>query len=217
MTAKTTGCRVWRGALAGRALGRADPAVDLALDAHLDGCPACRTELDELRATVAAVALADPERVGRAAAPPALANRIMEQIALESAATRHRRRRRLGLAVAGIAAAVAVVLGLVLAGDAPRREPPIELSGETGVDGSAALTERAWGTQVTLEVSGLDEGETYWLWLSDAGGHRVAAGSLTGTGGMARAVLASALPADDARRIWMTDGDDRVVLAAEID
>jgi hypothetical protein len=168
-------------------------------------------------ATAAAAALADPERVGRSPVTPALADRIVAQIAHESAAARHRRR-RLVLTVASIAAAVAALaLGLDVARDDARPPPPIDLSGEAGIDGTAALTRRAWGTEVTLEVSGLDEGETYWLWLSDADGDRVTAGSLTGTGGSARVVMASALPADEAHRIWMTDGDDRIVLDAEID
>ena len=47
-------------------------------------------------------------------------------------------------------------------------------------------------------------------------GYRVVAGSLTGTGEPARAVLASALPTAEARRIWMTDDADQVVLDASI-
>ena len=35
-------CREWRGALAAAALGRIDPAEAIALQAHLDGCAACR-------------------------------------------------------------------------------------------------------------------------------------------------------------------------------
>ena len=209
-------CRRWRGELARRALSHDDFAADLALDAHLDGCPSCGAELDELRAVAAAAALADPERLGRAPVAPALAERIVARVAQESATSA--RRRRLVLAVASVAAAVtAVLLALGLSNDEPTPVTRIELAGDGGVDGTATLTERAWGTEVTLEVSGLDEGEMYWLWLSDADGHRVVAGSLAGTGDQARAVLASALPTDDARRIWMTDGDDRVVLDADVE
>lgn len=209
-------CRRWRGELARRAVGHDDPAADPALDAHLDGCPACQAELDELRAVADAAALADPERLGAAPVAPALADRIVARVAQESATST--RRRRLVLAAASAAAAVAaVLLGLGLSSDAPDRATRIELAGVRGVDGVATLTERAWGTEVTLEVSGLDEGEMYWLWLSGPDGHRVVAGSLAGTGDQARAVLASALPTDDARRIWMTDGDDRVVLDADVE
>jgi hypothetical protein len=66
-------------------------------------------------------------------------------------------------------------------------------------------------------VEGLDEGEVYWLWLTGDDGDRIAAGTLMGTGRPAHAVLAAALSADEARRIWMTDADDRVVLDATID
>ncbi len=212
-------CRQWRGALAGRAMGLPDPASDPALDAHLDGCADCRADVQELRAVAAAAKLADPARLGTSPVAPPLADRIMAKIALESAASaRRRRRRRLGVAVSSAAAVTAVVvLGFGLIDDDPAPVTRIELAGVAGVDGSAELTERAWGTEVTLEVSGLDEGEVYWLWLSDADDRRVTAGSLTGTGEPVRAVLSSGLSADDARRIWMTDDDDRVVLDAAFD
>ena len=46
----TDGCRDWRGAIGAAALGRIDPAEEIALRAHLDGCAACRAELRELTA-----------------------------------------------------------------------------------------------------------------------------------------------------------------------
>jgi hypothetical protein len=210
-------CRRWRGELARRALGHDDPAADPALDAHLDGCRDCQAELDELRAVADVAALADAGRLGAAPVAPPLADRIVARVAKESATSARRRRRLLLAAASAAAAVIAVLLGLVrTSSDEPDRATPIDLAGVGGVDATATLTERAWGTEVTLEVSGLDQGEMYWLWLSDADGRRVIAGSLTGTGGEASAVLASALPTDDARRIWMTDEDDRVVLDADV-
>jgi len=41
-------CRDQRGALGAAALAGGDPADDIALRAHLDGCAACRAELREL-------------------------------------------------------------------------------------------------------------------------------------------------------------------------
>lgn len=211
-------CRAWRGELAGRALGRPDPDVDPGLDAHLDGCPDCRSDLEELRAAAAAAALADPEGLRVTASPPTLADRIVDRVAGEAASARRSQRERLLLGVAGAAAAVVVAVALVFGltrhdgGETLR----IELTGADRVEASAVLAARPWGTEVILEVSGLDEGEVYWLWLTDAGGERVAAGSLMGTGERSRVVLGSALPADEARRIWLTDEADEVVLDAEI-
>jgi hypothetical protein len=129
-----------------------------------------------------------------------------------------RRRRRRLIRAAAVAAAAAAVLtvAVVWAGDGEDGRAGIELAGTDGSSGSALLSARPWGTEVILDVTGLDEGEVYWLWLTDAGGQRVTAGTITGTGDAMHAVLASAVPASEAARIWMTDEDDRVVLDAVI-
>ena len=46
----TEPCREWRGALGAAALGGLDPAEQIALRAHLDGCAVCRAELRDLTA-----------------------------------------------------------------------------------------------------------------------------------------------------------------------
>ena len=213
-------CRKWRGDLAAKALGRPDPVTDAALDAHVDGCPTCRSELEELRTMATAAGLADPERLRVPPGVPALADQIVARVAAEAAAARRRRRGRLvvGAVAAAALVAVAVASALAFVGDDDGDEGrSIELAGSDGADGSAVLVARPWGTEVTLEVSGLDDGEVYWLWLTDEDGDRVVAGTLTGTGHPATAVLSAALPTEEARRIWMTDEDDRVVLDARVE
>lgn len=209
------GCRQWRGALAARALGLTDPASDVGLDAHLDACAECRTELDDLHTVALALSLADPERLHTGtAAGPDLEERIVQRIATESRAARRQRWFR---AAAGAAAAALLLLAVVVVNLGGEEGRQVVLAAGDGAQGSAALLDRPWGTEVRLHVAGLDSEEVYWLWLSDAEGERVAAGTMTGTDGDARAVLASALPLDQARRIWMTDEDGEVVLDARID
>ena len=212
-------CREFRGDLAARALGVSSPEGDAALDAHLDGCPECRDELADLRGVADALGRADPDRVAdRAAdpieAPSGLSTRIFELVGAGVAAERRRRRVVAG-AVAVLAVAAVTVGMLVWRGDSPggRR---IEFAATAGASGSAELVSRSWGTEVSLDVDGLDDGEVYWLWLTGDDGKRVVAGTFIGTGGPVRAVLASAIPTEDARRIWMTDEDDAVVLDALI-
>ena len=82
--------------------------------------------------------------------------------------------------------------------------------------GSARLTARDTGTEIALEADGLDAGDWYWLWLTDADGDRVGAGTFQGTGGNIDVTLTAALGLEDARRIWVTDGDDKVVLDARL-
>lgn len=205
-------CRTWRGDLAARALDRDDPARRSALGAHLDGCAACRADLDELRAVADAVALADIEHLVQGAVDPAVGERVVARIAEERRAAARRRR---VLALAG-AAVIAALIGVALGVGRQDRAGPtgerVDLAGPAGATGSATLIPRAWGTEVSLTVDGLGEGEVYWLWLSTDEGERVVAGTLTGTGATMTAVLAAALPTEDAVRVWMTDDDEGVVL-----
>jgi hypothetical protein len=208
----TPDCRGWRGDLAARALGRAEPARDPGLDAHLDGCADCRAELEDLLAMADALALADLRSLTPARPDPTLGERVVTKVTSELRVARRRRRARAGAAVA---AAAALALAVVAISDAGGNDPAsqrIALSGADDVGGQAELTARSWGTEVELDASGLEDGEVYWVWLSSDGGDRVVAGTLTGTGGEVRAVLASAVPYDHAARVWMTGEDDQVVL-----
>lgn len=208
-------CRHLHGALAMRALGRADE-LDAALDDHLAACPECRAELADLTDAAGAVLLVDPATPEDTTQPPLdLPGRILAQVGAESA----RRRRRRVLAVAAALVFVLAGAGFMVArfgGGNPSDAAEIRLTGDQGATGTATLTAHDWGTEVTLRADGLDAGEVYWLWLTDAGGKRVGAGTFTGTGESMDAVLASALPADDARRIWLTDEADAIVLDAVI-
>ena len=89
--------------------------------------------------------------------------------------------------------------------------------GHGGSDGlGPARRARDAGTEIALEADGLDAGDWYWLWLTDADGDRVGAGTFQGTGGDIDVTLTAALGLEDARRIWVTDGDDEVVLDARL-
>ena len=78
-------CRDWRGALGAAALGRLEPAEEIGLRAHLDGCRDCRAELLELTAVANALSSVPVENVTSAAAEPsdALAGRILSRVAIE--------------------------------------------------------------------------------------------------------------------------------------
>src|SRR6476646_2711379 len=101
-------CREWRESLGAHALGQLSAEESAALEAHLEGCPDCRAELESLAGVARLMPLADPERFGTAPTPPpALADRIATTISAERRSER-RRRARLGLALSGATAAVAV-------------------------------------------------------------------------------------------------------------
>ena len=209
-------CRHFRGALAMRALGRVDE-LDAALDDHLARCPECRAELDDLRTAADAVLLADPATPHDTSRPPLdLPQRILAQVNAESARRRWRRTGAIAAAVVFVVAGAGFMVARFGGGSSQHDTARIDLLGTADTSGTATLIAHAWGTEVALDVDGLSDGEVYWLWLTGDDGDRVGAGTFTGTGGEMHAVLASALPAEDARRIWLTDEADAIVLDAMI-
>ncbi|MET1002834.1 MAG: zf-HC2 domain-containing protein [Acidimicrobiia bacterium] len=210
-------CREWRGALAAAALEREDPAQQIALRAHLDGCAACRAELDDLVAVARALPAADPDRLADTAQPSSrLAGQVVERVA--EVRTR-RRRRRIGRALAA-AAVIAALLGfggLLVANLGDDAETTtVEFPASDGVTARADLHGAVHGTEVRLEASGLEADEVYWLWLTDEGGERVAAGTFRGSDDEVAVTLTGALPLADTVRIWVTDEADSVVLDSPV-
>jgi anti-sigma factor RsiW len=215
----TDACREWRGAVAAAALGRIDAADEVALQAHLDGCTQCRRELGELRAAVRALPLADPARVVEETREPpvGLAERVIERVAHEHARVR-RRRLRVVLVAAAVVAAIAGIGAVAVATLDEGREPSMTITFPAVEDarGRADLFALDEGTEVELAASGLKSGDWYWLWLTNGDGDRVTAGTFKGTGDEVEVTLTAALALEDARRIWVTDGDDAVVLDAPL-
>jgi hypothetical protein len=215
-------CRDWRGDLAAFALDHLDDDARVALQAHLDGCAACRSELTELRAVAAALPDADPSHIaaaaGAAAEPPAdLGERVLDLLAFERAQHRRRLRRRVGVVVGTAAAAVIAGVGLLVVGasldssSGDSREVAFTVA-PPNVEATAELHEADYGTEVKLAISGLDDGEWYWLWLTGADGDRVGAGTFKASGDDFTCNMTSAIAYAKTRRIWVTDGEDRTVL-----
>ena len=59
---KTDACREQRENLGAYALDQLPPDERAGLEAHLEGCPRCRAELEQLSALVRPMSLADPAR-----------------------------------------------------------------------------------------------------------------------------------------------------------
>src|SRR6478672_7974363 len=111
---KTDGCREWREALGAYALGHLPDDERAGLEAHLEGCPSCRAEAEQLASLVQPLSLADPARFETTPVPPpTLAARVAAAIARERL-TQRRRRMRFGFALSGAAAAAAVALALIV-------------------------------------------------------------------------------------------------------
>src|SRR5690242_15070799 len=110
-------CREWRGDLAAAALGRIEPDARVALQAHLDGCAACRAELADLTAVAHALPAADTDHVTAPAPndPPAhLGQDVLDRLAFARAGERRRGRRRFAVIVGTAIAAAAAIVGLLV-------------------------------------------------------------------------------------------------------
>lgn len=213
----TEACRDRWGSLAAAAMGRLEPAEQAALDAHVDRCDACRSELRELTAVARAFEYADADRVRSGERPlprPELRREVLARVATQQA-TRLRRRR---LRLAGAAAALVIVAGLLVwvvqrTGDVPGDQ--VELDAAPGVvtdaRGSAVLEPQPWGTQLHLEVVGLDPGTEFEVWVLRLDDSRISAGTFVAAAGPMRVTAAAGLPPDQAQGVGLSTQADPIL------
>src|SRR3954470_2524223 len=158
---KTDGCRERRESLGAYALGHLSVEERAALEAHLEGCPSCRDELEQLNGVVRPMSLADPARFESSPQLPAsLGARVAAAITRERFG-RRRRRLRLGLAFSGAAAAAAVALVLLVGGGGEATSPERHVTFTAlpnGTKVSAKLIPNAFGTELHMYVKGVSSG-----------------------------------------------------------
>jgi len=210
-------CRDWRGAIGAAALGRIDPSEEIGLRAHLEGCAECRADLRELTAVAGALSTVAVESVVNAPAEPpaALASRVLERVAQERDELHTRRTRRIAAGTAAFASAAAAVIALVLIfGGGSHSGTRVVMLGAHGAKAGAVLHSQPIGTEIDVKVSGLRPHHYYWLWLTGADDHRLGAGTFSGRPESTELSFTAAIPLSKARRIWVTDEHDKVVLDA---
>ncbi|WP_432496905.1 anti-sigma factor family protein [Kineococcus gypseus] len=192
------------------ALGLLPPQDRVRLEAHLDGCAACRAELAELAPLAGDLRLVDPARLPGPPAPPReLGERVLDAVRGESVLreARERRearrsRRRAVLVPLASAAAAAVLAGGAtyalarpdappVAAPAPAPAPPgvvIErlpltvVAGQLTPAGPAVVVPHTWGVEVTFEAAGFEQGRTYRALVRTVDGTRSPAGEFLGVG-----------------------------------
>lgn len=226
-------------ALGAFALGQLDAEEHTAVQAHLDGCAACRAELAQLVPLRAHLDLVDAERLDEVpVTPPELGPRIIEQIRREapggpmgddadgvSGARRRRarqRRRRSTLAVTVLGAAAAAVLafgaGWMLRPDPPAG--PLEAVAVRALDTevrevSADVVPHTWGMEIKLQGSGFSAGDVYDVNVITASGEPVGAGAFIGVGATSMDCnLNSPVLRKDATGFEVVDARGRVVLTS---
>jgi hypothetical protein len=208
----TDRCREWRESLGAHALGQLPERERTALEAHLEGCPECRAELDSLAGVAQLLPLADPAHFDTAPMPPpALADRVAATIRAERRAVR-RRRWRSSLALSGATAAVAsAVLAIFVlpggSGTGPEQHVAFG-SLPPGLHIGAKLEPHAYGTEIHMYVKGAPSGTLCRVFLRGPNGDRVPAGSFRYRwGDDSDAVLSAALDLSRTRAIGVRVGN----------
>jgi putative zinc finger protein len=194
---RTERCREWRESLGAYALGHLSAEERAGIEAHLEGCPECRTEADSLGVVARLLPHADPERFGPAPQPPAgLGDRIAAQIATERRATRRRRLRFVPAGAIAAAAAAALAILVLSGGDgggSPARHVTFDAL-PPGMEIGATLEPHAFGTEIHVYVKGVSSGALCRVFLRDHDGSQLPAGSFRYRwGDDSQAILSSAM------------------------
>ena len=199
-------------------LGHLTPDEETAVRAHLDGCQACRDEAAAVGSVAELLPLVDLDRVGAPAEPPPgeLLDGVLARIERQQVAERRARRRSL-TRWAAVAAALAVAMLVAVVALQPSPSSGGEIVAMTatlpGVEGEAVVHDDPDATWVELTTSGLAPGETYAVWLGEAGTKdRAPLGTFTAVAGDLYISLYSTLPRDRAGSIGVSDADGSTVM-----
>lgn len=199
-------------------VGGLDAADRAALEEHLQDCDACREDVVAFAPLPALLGRVDVDDV----VPADDGGADVLVAAVLDGEHRLQRSRRRWQWLAGAAAVVAAVLGVVVvqADDGPdRRRDGVPLAVES-IDGdvTAAVVadQRDWGTYVHLSADGLPDREVYTMWTVDRAGAWEPVGSWGPTdGGRAQLGCSTSLDVEEIDRIVVTSGrrDDEVLVA----
>lgn len=156
--------------VAAYSLGLLDPQDRLEFEAHLAGCESCAAELPDFVGLAELLAGIEPVDAESCAAEPGTAEpdeaedaAVIELISRNARARRQRARQRLVLAVAAglVVLGGGIAVGMATApGPAPLVAQPIGQARSatnelTGVSGTVHLVAKPFGTQITLDLSGV--------------------------------------------------------------
>lgn len=186
-------CEQWRGLIAMRALGSLSGDEAWALDAHLEGCAACRSLAEEMSSTVSMLAFVDPASIEPTAlVAPDLAERVLGD--LHRAGALQRRRRRVTTSAVSFvgALAAALILLTVISGTSPSSNQKTlalsptaagSLTTTAPVSAKAVLVDQSWGTSLDFSEQGLPGGGVYTVSMKTSTGAWWTAGTYRSVSG----------------------------------
>jgi len=213
------GCIRWQGELAMQSLGKLEPEIAVALQAHLDGCAECREHAAELAPLAGALSIASPgavEDAGVDRVPPRLQESVLGRLETEARQERRHTRRRVGVVAtvaAGIAAAAVVV---VSAGSPPPTGRVVALNGSPGTVATITLVRSSSGTDVMLREHGQPVGRDFVVTMQSTSGRWWQAGSYHTSSATVRAQLTCAVEPYEITRVWVRDGTGATVLSGYV-
>jgi hypothetical protein len=202
-----------------RLFGDLSTNEEAAMVAHLEGCVECQTIAREFAQTYKMLAYVDPAAVAPTAAVPAqLTDKVLRD--LQRGAAQHRRRRRtrvMSLAGVGLIAA-SFILAIVFSSDGAQTPPAqrtLALSGITAVRASAVLTQRPWGTSLTMHEQGLPGGNVYTVSMRTGKGTWWVAGTYRSVAGeTVDATMACSVPMNRITGLRVINSSGTVVLTS---
>ena len=212
-------CEKWHEAIAMRLFGDLSTNEEAALVAHLEGCADCETIAREFAQTYRMLSYVDPAAVAPTASVPAkLTNKVLRD--LQRGAAQHRRRRRTrvtSLAGVGLIAA-SFILAIVFSGNSAQTPPTqrtLALSGITAVRASAVMTQRPWGTSLTMHEQGLPGGNVYTVSMRTGKGTWWVAGTYRSVAGeTVDATMACSVPLNRITGLRVINSSGTVVLTS---
>jgi hypothetical protein len=229
------GCREIKQALGVYVLGAIDPAERAQVDEHLSSCQDCREELASLAglpAMLRKVPIVEAERLAAPEQDPELAGvPSAEMLTSLIARTTNVRRMHRWRTVAAAAAVAIVALGggafVASALQSPSTQTSVSTRGPswhqtsgTGPVAGAHLTVRyrnePWGTQMEVNVTGLQPGSVCQFRVTDVTGGKSVVGSWTAWSGTAWYSASTWLGEQELRWFQVTV-DGKVVAAAPVD
>ena len=214
------GCIRWQGELAMQSLGKLEPEVAVALQAHLEGCAECRGQASELAPLAAALTIASPAAVEDSEAgrvPSRLQESVLHRLRTEARRERRRSRRRVGV-VATVAAGIAAAAVVVASVGSP--SPPgrvVTLSGTPGTAATITLVRSSSGSVVTLREHGQPVGQDFVVTIQSDSGTWWQAGSYHTSSLTVRAQLTCAVEPHEINRVWVRDSTGATVLSGYVD
>ena len=215
--------RTMRESLGALVLGHLGQTETARIRAHLEGCTACRAEHEALAPLAVALRDVDPNTLTDSLEPGALLGARIEA-AVESERTHRRRRTAVQRALTGVAASLILIAtfaaGSRLTDDTATPPVPREVvtvsSAIDGVSADADLVDHTWGLEINLDVTGLEEGESYTTTVRTAGREHPA-GEFIGVEGIEiHCNMNSSVLREDATSFTVWDSKGQPVLRARL-